>query len=77
MDGFEAALIGYKSASLKIIQSVEIEESQREKEECKKDCELFSKTAKAIDWMLETTWYERENWLGVQDEFEEALRKYK
>ena len=48
----------------------------KDKEEFKNDIEIFSKAAKAIDELLETTMDERENWLELQDEFEKALRRF-
>ena len=37
---------------------------------------MFSKTAKAIDELLETTMEERAKWLKCQDDFEKALRRF-
>ena len=49
--------------------------NEKDKKEFKIDCEMFSKTAKAIDELLGTTMEEREKWLELQDDFEKALRK--
>ena len=50
--------------------------NEKDIEEFKSDCEIFSKTAKAIDELLETTTEEREKWLEMQDEFEKKLRRF-
>ena len=68
MPGFDAAIGGFKLASLV--------RKENDKEEFKNDCEMFSKTAKGIDELLETTMEEREKWLKLQDEFEKALRRF-
>ena len=68
MPGFDAAIGGFKLASLV--------RKENDKEEFKNDCEKFSKTAKAINEMLETTMEESENWLKCQDKFEKALRRF-
>ena len=48
--------------------------NERDKEEFKKDIEMFSKTAKAIDELLGTTKKERENWQKCQDKLKEVLK---
>ena len=53
--GLNAANIGFKFTSLMIM-------SDSDKEEFKKDGEMFSKTAKAINELLETTMEERDGW---------------
>ena len=63
--GFNTAFYGFKLAS--------DVKNEKDKEEFKNDCELFSKTAKAIDELLETTMEERERWLELQDKFETIL----
>ena len=65
--GFEAAIYGFRLASLV--------RKENDKEEFKNDTEMFSKTAKAIDELLETTMEEREKWLELQDDFEKVLRR--
>ena len=50
--------------------------NEKDKEEFKNDCELFSKTAKAIDELLETIMEERTKWLELQDDFEKAMRRF-
>ena len=50
--------------------------NERDKEEFKNYCEMFYKTGKAINEMLETTMEEREYWLKCQDKFEKALRRF-
>ena len=50
--GFKAANIGLLCVS-----------NERDEEEFRKDGEMFSKTAKAIDDLLGTTMEEREKWL--------------
>ena len=67
LDGFTAAYSGFTLASF-------IVRNEKDKEEFKNDCELFSKTAKGIDELLETTMEERERWVKLQDDFEKALR---
>ena len=68
LSGFNAALSGFKMAS-----NVR---NEKDIKEFKNDCEIFSKTAKAIDELLETTMEEREKWLEMQDEFEKKLRRF-
>ena len=68
MKGFEAANCGLHLAWFV--------RNEKDKEEFKNDCEMFSKTAKAINEMLETTMEESENWLKCQDKFEKALRRF-
>ncbi len=66
LDGFTAAYDGFRLAFF-------IVRNGKDAEEFKNDCELFSKTAKAIDELLETTMEERVRWLKLQDDFEKAL----
>ena len=47
--------------------------NEKHKEEFKNDAEIFSKAAKSIDELLETTREEREFWLQCQDDFQKAL----
>ena len=68
LKGFYAATTGFTLASNL--------GNERDKEEFKNDSEMFSKTAKAIDDLLETTMEEREGWLELQDDFEKALRRF-
>ena len=41
--------------------------NEKDKEEFKNDCEIFSKAAKYIDELLKTTIKEREEWLGLEN----------
>ena len=68
LHGFAAAISGFEFASRA--------KNEKDKEEFKNDCELFSKTAKAIDELLETIMEERTKWLELQDDFEKALRRF-
>ena len=47
---------------------------EKEREEFENEVEIFSKTAKAIDELLETTMEEREKWLELQDDFEKFIK---
>ena len=47
--------------------------NKKHKEEFKNEAEMFSKTLKSIDELLETTTEEREFWLEYQDDFEKTL----
>ena len=69
LHGFAAAKCGFTLASIFV-------RNEKDKEEFKNDCEMFTKTAKAIDELLETTMEEREKWLKFQDVFEKALRRF-
>lgn len=66
LKGFDVANSGFKLASFA--------RNEKDKKEFKVDCEMFSKTAKAIHELLGTTMAEREEWLESQDDFEKALR---
>ena len=61
--GFSAANLGFKFAL-----------NERDKQEFNKDSKMFSKTAKAIDELLETTMEEREKWLEFQNDFEKNIK---
>merc|ERR1712078_930397 len=61
--GFSAANLGFKLAW-----------NKGDKEEFKKDSKMFSKTAKEIDELLETTMEEREKWLEFQNDFEKNIK---
>ena len=65
--GFTAAITGFQLASFV--------RNERDKEEFKNDCEMFSKTGKAIHELLEFTMEEREELLELQDDFEKVLRR--
>ena len=71
LNGFDAANDGYTLACL--IKTWKTKEE--EEEEFKNDCEIFSKTAKAIDELLNTTMEEQKGWLELQDEFENVLKE--
>ena len=66
MKGFEAANSGFMLASFV--------RNEKDKEEFKNECEIFSKAAKDIDELLKTTMEERAKWLECQERFEKALR---
>ena len=68
MKGFDFAISGLYLSSLV--------RNEKDKEEFKNDCEMFSKTGKAINELLETNMEEREGWLKMQDHFEKALRRF-
>ena len=57
--GFGAANLGIELASLV--------KHEKDKQEFKNECEIFSKTAKAIDELLDTTMEEREIWLQFKN----------
>ena len=70
LNGFDAAIDGYTLACV-----MKTWKNKKEKEEFRNDCEIFSKTAKAIDDLLKTTMEEQKGWLELQDEFEKVLKK--
>ena len=71
LDGLQTATSGFEMAGLARPGSGIWNE--KHKEEFKNDAEMFSKTAKSIDELLETTREEREMWLHYQENFEKAL----
>ena len=59
LSGFAAANFGF----------LVLARNEKDKEEFKKDSEMFSKTGEAIDELLGSTMEERERWLQLQNEF--------
>ena len=58
VNGFGYAKYGFNLASLV--------RNEKDKDEFKNNCEMFSKAAKGIDELLETTMEEREDWLEAR-----------
>ena len=63
---YEVTLLGFGVANVAFMVASQAR-NERDIEELKNDIEIFSKAAKAIDELLETTKEEREKWLELQD----------
>ena len=71
LTGFTAAIMGFVLAS-----DPSLINNEKNKEEFKNECEIFSKAAKDIDELLKTTMEEREGWLELENEKEGLFAEY-